>query len=542
MQPSDEIGRLALFAETNGSDNSVERLRNRLSQDRRPSTKQSTEQWVNWGAASEYLGQPFDSSRIPLSKLEQMQRDPMLSFGLMFIKVPLIRAPWYIKSADAQRAAFIDAALRKIYGRLILAYTNSLSFGYSGIVKRFEYGDLDGTYVDKDDPTADEKVIWSDSSVKPLLWKPFLAMNPRYVTPHWNAKGEFAGMDLTGASGISAFNNSSFSSNFLGSNNKKVADIPLDWSLWATNEKDSVYGSLWGYPRLGYAYRYWWSYWYLFALSDRAFERWADPPVFVYYPSDEAFDDDGNPVDLGAEALATAEKARSGANIAIPSKVITGFDERPTNMREWQIEQLKSEVNFQALDDMFKYLDVQKLRSMMVPEQSLMEGQGGSSSRNVAEQFGDIFQESQAVVMQEIDDMINRYMIPQLLEANFGPGGPSCTKVTTGFNPQDIETMRTIVGAFANKDIEMPVDIRETLDRLGVPTLTQAAFKKNLEEKAKEAERLAPPPVDAANGNAGVTKTGLYYDDSERIVVNADQASAFKRAFNNLFNTEKRGE
>jgi hypothetical protein len=528
-----EIGRVANFAE-NSNGNASERLKKRLSQDRRPSTALSTEQWVNWGAASEYLGQPFDASRIPLSKLEQMQRDAMLSFGLTFIKVPLIRAPWYIKSSDAKRAAFIDNALRKIYGRLILAYSNSLSFGYSGIVKRFEYSDIDWTYVDKDDPTSTESPVWDDSVVKPLIWKPFLALNPRYVTPHWNYKGDFNGIDLNQTSGISAFQNSAYSGNFGGENNKKVADIPLDWALWATNEKDSVYGSLWGYPRLGYAYRYWWSYWYLFALSDRAFERWADPPIIVYHPADEGFDEEGNVVDLAAEGLVVAEKARSGANVSLPAKVIRGFDERATNIKEWSLEQMKSEINFAALDEMFKYLDVQKLRSMMVPEQSLMEGQGGSSSRNVAEQFGDIFQESQAVVMQEIDDMINRYMIPQLLEANFGPGGPSCTKVTTGFDPQDVDTMRSIVGSFANKDTEMPVDIRETLERLGVPTLSHAAFQENLKKKAEEAAKLRPLPVKDDGENAGVTDTGLYYEGREQITLNAEESSALRRAFNQL--------
>jgi len=119
-----------------------------------------------------------------------------------------------------------------------------------------------------------------------------------------------------------------------------------------------------------------------------------------------------------------AEKLRSGANIAMPSTVIKGFDERQTSVREWYAEQMKSEVNFDALMKKFEYLDVLKLRSVMVPEQALVEGKGGTSSRNVAATFGDIFQESQAVLMEEIDDHINRYMIPQLLEVNFGPGGP----------------------------------------------------------------------------------------------------------------------
>jgi hypothetical protein len=517
----DHLGSMAHFAESNGD--AKNRLKKRLSQDRRPTTQTSTDSWVNWGGMADVLGQPFDVAKIPLSKLEQMQRDPMLSFGLMFVKVPLIRAPWYIQSSDARRASFVDNALRKIYGRLILAYSNCFSFGFSGIIKRFEYENPDWVFIDKNDPESTEAKVW-DTDIQALTWKPFLALNPRQASPHWNAKGEFAGIDYVPAQSTFPF------FNIGNSNTGRAADVPLDWALWATNEKDSVYGSLWGYPRLGYSYRYWWSYWYLFGLADRAFERWADPPIVVYHPNEVGIDDEGNEVNYAIEGLTVAEKFRSGANISLPGSAITsGLDDKASNMREWEINQMKSEANFNAMDTWFKYLDVQKLRSMMVPEQSLMEGQGGSSSRNVAEQFGDIFQESQAVVMQEIDDMINRYMIPQLLEANFGPGGATCKKITTGFDPADIETMRSIVGAFANKDTEIPVDMRETLERLGVPTMSQEAYMRHLQKKAEESEKIRTQEIEAKQGNAGVTKEGLYYDEKEVIVLSDDEHGGFKK-------------
>lgn len=554
---SEELNRMAHFAEPNGNGKEAqERLKGRLSQNRRPTTRTASDQWVNWNSMSDLLGQPFDATKISLSKLEQMQRDPILAFGLMFTKVPLIRAPWYIRSTDAKRAAFVDYALRRIYGRFILAYTNSFSFGYSAMVKRFELENPTWTYVDRENPEQPELPVWESKSVDALLWKPFLALNPRHVSPHWNAKGEFAGIDFAPQAGIGAFGTSGMPLRELGgSSAARAADVPLDWALWATNEKDSVYGSLWGYPRLGYAYKYWWSYWYKFGLSDRAFERWADPPVIVYHPGQDAYDADGNVVDLSAEALAFAEQLRSGANGSLPSDPHTNLaDDRTTNTRKWEAIQLESKVNFDALDSTFKYLDVLKLRSMMVPEQSLIEGGGGQSSRNVAEQFGDIFQESQSIVMEEIDDHINRYMIPQLLEVNFGPGGPKCEKVTTGFDSRDIETMRAIVGAIANKNGNVPeVDVREMLDQLGIPLLSWQETQRNMaaiaeqEEAAHEFELTKlretaafkghkvdaensgmptkPKKKDAKFGEAGITEDGLYYNDRERIIILGNETS-----------------
>lgn len=514
------------LADNGNESGSRERLKKRLTQSRRPSAQDITGPGVNWTNWMDVLGQPFDVTRIPLSKLESMRRDPILAFGLMFVKVPLIRAPWYIKSSDARRAAFVDNALRRIYGRFILSYCNSLDYGFSGIVKRFEEAiDLDWTYYDTE--SQDDKPVWEAKYVNPVIWKPFTSLNPRSIIPHWNYKGEFAGIDFSPYQGVSPFGTSGFPAGGNVSDSTKVADIPLDWALWATNEKDSVFGSYWGYPRIGYSVRYWWLYWYEYALSARAFERWADPPFVVYHPAEDAVDaDTGETIDFGDAALELAEKLRSGANIAMPSTVIKGFDERQTSVREWYAEQMKSEVNFDALMKKFEYLDVLKLRSVMVPEQALVEGKGGTSSRNVAATFGDIFQESQAVLMEEIDDHINRYMIPQLLEANFGPGGPTCTKVTTGFDPQDIDTMRAIIESVANKTgvDKLPVDERELLTRLGVPTMSGKEFQKRLEEVAAEAERTRAQEIEAKNIGkpaAGVNADGSYYDPRERIVLSS---------------------
>jgi len=533
----------ANFSDENGrSQAAAEKLAKRLSQDRRPSTMTSSESWVNWDNMGDWLGQPFNVTKIPISKLEQMTRDPMISFGLMFAKIPLIRAPWYIKSSDPRRAAFVDQALRKIYGRFILAYSNCFDFGYSAIVKRFEYAEnLDWTYIDKSGDEPQEKKVWEDKTVKPLIWRPFLPLPPRQVSPHWTRKGEFAGIDIALGNYTSRSMGASFP--FEGRDGRP-ADIPLDWALWATNDKDAEFGSIWGYPRIGLAYRYWWSYWYKFGLADRAFEKWADPPVIVRHPTDDGIipGTDDERVNYSNEALALAEKIRSGANVSIPSDAVTGLDDRILNMREWEIEQLETEVNFDALNQSFEYQDVQKLRAVMVPEQALVEGKGGSSSRNVAQVFGDLFQESQAVVMQEIDDHINRYMIPQLLEANFGPGGPSCTKVTTGFDPQDIEAMRTVIGAIANKGVEeLPIDLRETLGRLGFPLLSQKEHQKILDKKAEELAKMQPPEVKPQGGNAGVTKTGLYYNPDD-IMKLSDEDKSVVRRFLDLFRFNKEEE
>jgi len=536
---SNELGRVAHFAQRNGSDQaSVDRLRKRLSQDRYPSTMTSTQSWVRWQNQENWLGQPFSVTKIPLSKLEQMSRDSMISLGLMYAKIPLVRAPWYIKCSDPKIAAFVDGALRTIYGRFILAYCNSFNFGFSAIIKRFETVDaVPWTYIDNSGDEPQEKPVWEDSSIKPLIWKEFLPLNPRNVVPHWNANGDFAGIDLF-PSTVGDFTTGSATYPFEPTPGR-AADIPLDWALWATNEKDSVFGSLWGYPRIGYAYRYWWSYWYRFGLADRAFEKWADPPIIVRHPTDVGLNTEtGVDVDYGSEALALAEKIRSGANVSLPSDPVTGIDDRITNMRQWEIDTLKTEVNFDALNVAFEYLDVQKLRSILVPEQALIEGKGGSSSRNVAQVFGDLFQEFQAVTMEEIDWCINRYMIPQLVQANFGSNAPKAVKVTTGFDPSDAETMQALLTGIANKGSEkLPIDIRATLEKLGVPVISVDEQNKQLKKAAEEAAAMQPPPVPAGPGQSRVNKAGLY-ESEEFTSLSEDHKGVVRTFLDKMFNRD----
>jgi hypothetical protein len=535
---NDELGRVARFAESNGNDDaSIARLKKRLSQNRTVSAEDSSMSWVRWQRQEDFLGQPFSVTKIPLSKLEQMSRDSMISLGLMYAKIPLVRAPWYIKCEDPKIAAFVDGALRRIYGRFILAYCNSFNYGFSAIIKRFEVADnVPWTYVDNSGDQPEEKSVWTDDVIKPLVWKEFLALNPRSVVPHWSAGGDFAGIDLF-PSMVGDYTSGTAQFPFEPSSGG-IADIPLDWSLWATNEKDSVFGSLWGYPRIGYAYRYWWSYWYRYGLADRAFEKWADPPIVVRHPTEVGLDTvSGENVDYGAEALGLAEKIRSGANVSLPSDPVTGLDDRILNMRQWEIDTITTEVNFDALNVAFEYLDVQKLRAILVPEQALIEGKGGSSSRNVAQVFGDLFQEFQAVTMEEIDWHINRYMIPQLVEANFGPNAPIVEKITTGFDPADAEAIQALLVGITNKGAEpLPIDARKSLEKLGVPTLSIDEQNKQMQKAADAAAAAVPPPQPGVPGKqATVNQAGLYESVESDVNLSEDEKGRFRSFFDRIF-------
>ena len=499
----------------------------------------------NWKDVSDQLGSPFEVERIPLSKLRQMRRDPMLGFGLSFIKTPHIRAKWFINAKDsngpnAQIAAHLDHDLRRIYPSLVIQNTNMLDFGFQAIVKRFEFRQPAGTYVEINPNTGEqtEQPIWNQGNIQPIAWKPFVALRPEGVEPVWNNKGEFDGItyspsDVNTALGVSATPGGSG-----GSNQESQYKIDLYHSLWVTNERDAAFGSVYGYPRLGYAYRYWWSYWFRWAIADRAFERKADPSVLVRYPEGYFVDPlTGQETSYQDYALEMGSRMRSGGVIALPSEPFEDANGRGT-LRQWDIDFTKDAVNFEPFDKSFEYLDVQKLRSLFIPEQAFLEGKGGTSSRNVAAEMGNAFLESQAVLSAQIQENINRYLIPQWLAVNypeFSTAGGTAEIIVQGFAEEDTEFMRQLVQLLGQQEagaqeIIKLVDLQKVLEDRGTPIVSWAEQQRRDQELANDQQAQGVGQVEPVPGEqVGTvpTETGFSYIQPREVVYLSDADSEF---------------
>jgi hypothetical protein len=485
-----------------------------------PSTRLQAS-FVNWREAADQLGSPFAVEHIPVSKLRAMRRDPMLGFGLNFIKTPIVRAKWHASAksnqgANAAIAAHLDHDLRRIYASLVLMDMNKLDFGFQAIAKRFELGTPAATYVetDPDSGEQEEKPVWSEGSVQPIRWKPFVSLAPEYVEPIWTGQGDFNGIsfkleDRAAPGGVVGASS--------GSGGNKEFKIDVYHALWSTNERDQNFGSLFGYPRLGYAYRYWWSYWFRWAIADRAFEKKADPSIVVRHPDGEFLDErTGETTTFREYALLMGERLRSGSTIALPSQVYMGeVDGKPSTTPEWDIKFLTDGVDFDPFDKSFEYLDVQKLRSLFIPEQAFLEGKGGTSSRNVAA-------ESQAVLATQFVEGVNRWVIPQWLAVNypeFMADGGKAEIIMSGFADEDVEFTRQIIQMIGQqeegaREIAKLVDLERVLERAGTPIaeLSEQQRRERLAEEAAAAA-AAPPATTPAPGGVGVipTATGFTY-------------------------------
>lgn len=485
------------------SKSDIEVLKKRLLKEKAPSTRRRTAQIIDWDDINNTIGQPFKFTDIPLSKLDEMRRDPTLSFAMHYARVPILRASWDIEGDDAQINAFIKNALAEIYASFVLNYLTSWDYGYQAIVKRFKKANPNWTYIDPTDEEQKEKKVWDNGNIEAIVWDTFVSLPPQSVEPHWNRKGEFAGIIYDGYPTNNQFP-------FVDNADDGVK-IPLENSLWITNEKESRFGSIWGFPRLGYAYQFWWTFWFRWALADRAFEKSIDPGIIVRFPAElDSVGPDGEDIDPRELAFYIGEQMRSNDTVAMPSSLVPSdrIDGGNTNMYEWSIEQLESKANFEALNGTFESLKIDMISAVWTPPNAILSSGGAQSSRNVTSDMTNSLKESQAVTMAEIDEHINRYMIPQLIEVNFPDRkGVTCKKVTTGFSSNDEELTRTLIQLVGQADPnELNLDIKKTLEMASIPTLTPQQIQKKEEDalqKQIQQALIAQPPQPEVSAEEG---------------------------------------
>lgn len=282
--------------------------------------------------------------------------------------------------------------------------------------------------------------------------------------------------------------------------------------------------SLWGFPRTGYAYRYWFSYWLRWAQYDRYFERKSDPPYVVYYPTDpEGGTSDAEGNNMKTHALAVGDAAKAGGTIALPGDFVTDWEGKPTNHREWDIKELEIQGSLDNFDESFKELEVKKIMALLVPHNALTGGEGGAT--NSAEHAFNIFKQSEASEMEQIDDEINRFIIPDLIAANFPDRDVTAKKVTTGFDDADLDTMMEIIRVVGQSDQNAlkAVDFQGMLDTIGIPSINHDELVRREEKIKEEIANATPEPLQPIPGEqAGVDEEGFYVQPREKIALAED--------------------
>ncbi len=515
-----------------------------LGPEQAPALSEMTPDQNTWSQFRDTLGPPFDSERVTMTQCRQIRKDPMVAFGLHYLKVPLARAEWHIDAYDnngpnPQVAAFVDACLRKIYARFILQRSLAKDFGYQGMSKRFIWENPGGFYTDPKatDPEKALKPAWDEGEVLPIIWKQPVALRPETTLPTFDEKtGEFTGISYTAPQGVGRRKSTGGKSGGA----QGVQQYDIYHAYWVANMKDDEHGSMYGYPLTGFARDYWWAYRFLFMMSNRAYERLAIPPILAYHPEGSTLvDTETQEMRPNWEiALEAAERLRTNAVAAVPSTMATAGLDASATQREWDFKFM--ETPYEALsvfNERFNYLNVMKLRSVWVPELAFIgNGVGGNSAGNIAEQMAAMLVESQALEMDECDEDINRLWIPQLLTLNFPDfinNGGVAKKISHGFRKEDVDFYKQIIQLIGqtNPELLAQVDLVEVLRRIGTPIKSPDALEAERRRIATQQAAGQAPAVTPQRGGLGIVRNpganaGVTGGGSSPITANANGNSS----------------
>lgn len=488
---------MAVITRTSDRDRELLR-RSALAADQGPNDEQQARAYPRFPL--DILGDPQDPTNVSFPFLRLMSRDHMVAMGLHFIDTPVLRAPFYYEDdGRGQAAAFADNLIRPIYGDLVSIILRMVSFGYSAGARNFQTVAPNWTYVIGDE----ERPVWTQQGVDALIYKDVIPLRPENALPVWK-NGSFNGIKYDSRYGGVGY--------FI-INGERKPDIDLLHSFWATHDKAKEDGTPFGYPRIAYCAPIFHMYRYIWTLLGRAFENNADPGPVVRYPRDElpGRGANGEPVSNVQTALKLGTRRRSGSTIALPSEPYTDIQDKPTGITKWGIEYPKSETSFGEIQAFLGFLESAKLRALWIQEQGLIEGSGAQSNRNVASEFGQQRDESQALLMMQVDDVIDKAFVRPAMAMNMPWYEGPLTKKTIGPGHQDEEIVRQILQLAGQGDVRnFRVDVQRLLSSHGMPMLGMEAWRQQRDEVRAAASAAVTPAVTPTQGRrALVTQTGF---------------------------------
>lgn len=179
---------------------------------------------------------------------------------------------------------------------------------------------------------------------------------------------------------------------------------------------------------------------------------------------------DGKTVDNGVIAGQLLSALESSGSLAIPTTTAQVLQElinaEVANLYAWQVDLLDDKGQKQAsFNKRLEYLDVQKVRGLLMPERSLLEGKFGTKAE--AGEHINLMLNMMEGTDRSITRMINQQLVNQLLQLNFGD--ELIDKVRLVSAPL-VDEQRAILEEVYKGLRDPDVDVQALRDKLGVPT------------------------------------------------------------------------
>lgn len=185
--------------------------------------------------------------------------------------------------------------------------------------------------------------------------------------------------------------------------------------------------------------------------------------------------------------------------------------------------------------------------SLMMSEQSLSEGQGGSSSRNVAQVMSSQRDSAQASLMDLVIKVIMDQLVKPAMAINMPWYEGPLEMKTIGFGKEDNDVVRQMFQLAGQKDLsEFGIDLRRLADSRGFPMLDHAEQERMKQRMIAQANSTQTPAVEPTQGRrAIVTQSGfgemVYHQLHDRIDLSSREDGDFVASLPRSATWEDRG-
>jgi hypothetical protein len=327
----------------------------------------------------------YNPSSIDYTTFDKMKDDPQISAALAFVKLPILALPWRIDCENEKIARTVEYCLKKVWRGMIRSMLTAVDYGFASHEKVFQ---LQNTKIRTRTKEEKSKTIYSGSL---LSYKKIKPHHPSSVQVKIDDLDNFDGIIQTTSEG-------------------KDIILPKEKCLHFVHEDE--FGNPFGKSRLIPAYKYW--YWkeILYQFMLMYFERRGAPPIIATAPPGKSVDKSGTRRENLEVALDLASSLLSHSVAVLPYQA-----SKQTNENMWALNYLLDDKRGEMFIQAINQLDLTILRAIWLPDTAVSEG----SSYGQASVHADLFLMAEKGLVTDIEDTINKQVIPYLVQANFRP-------------------------------------------------------------------------------------------------------------------------
>ncbi|MGH9462015.1 MAG: phage portal protein family protein [Vicinamibacteria bacterium] len=428
-----------------------------------------------------------------------MLEDPIIAFGIAIHRGAITNLPWTVESRDPEIGAFVEAVLERIFDQFALGISMAIPLGWKVCEKVWAVEDLlvEVESRKKGEISADDKVIpnaWIIEKTKTIANESLRLL----VDP---ARDEWAGVDQS----------------FMGLVQPDKVVGPEHVVLWS-HRAEEVDGKLSGKPLLNQVYEPWWNGAATELLTNRYFERKADPSVIGHGPA-EIIGPGGKPIDGHQWLLDQAVAIRSGSSIAVDSK----RDEKGNPLVDFKY------LTDDKRGDMFQLridaLDLKKLRGLLITDRVMAAGAGGLGTGDADFQADVLAEFLEGNRRHFLGAVLNLQIVDPVVRYNYGDERwkQSRTRVVAGGLAKAMKDMlrdviKTVLQADSMITDGRPTQLLERLDIEGVARslklpMRPAEESKQLQEERKKALEEAGTMAEPELGDEGAERARRSFEE-----------------------------